>query len=244
MPAKRRLIIVLGLLLVATVAISASLLTRNGNFTPQMAGEPDSSDVGAVEAIASLYRLYPLFTDPDRRVDMTLQQRQQAEVEFHSLLNIIPLELLLPQMEKYSIASAEIVRSFENPRGFVNRVAEVAMNGIITPESYQKPAHGQVNFRKKIALGENSRLFSASNKTIFALFDTSAYSDTRVLVKWYHAPTGRIILFKQFEISDGDSNHIWIYDENGFDNGDYKVEVYRVNPALPLLTSGSYRIEN
>ena len=196
-----------------------------------------------IEAVATLHRLYPIFTDPEQREGMSLEQRRAVETEFQALLQQLPLELLLPQMEKYSVAYPYQVTSFDDPQGFVRRLSQVAMNGIITPLEPEPPSAGRVRFEHRADDQRDVRVFDAGNKTIFALFDSSAYADTRVLVKWYHADSGRIVLFKQFEISAGDSNYIWIDNNNGFEAGNYRVEIYRVNETLSMLSSGEYRVE-
>ncbi len=61
--------------------------------------------------------------------------------------------------------------------------------------------------------------------------------------KWYHRGSGRIVLFRQFEIGAGDSNYIWIDNDKGFEAGAYRVEIYRVDEALTLLSSGEYRVD-
>jgi hypothetical protein len=86
-------------------------------------------------------------------------------------------------------------------------------------------------------------VFRTPTERIFAVFDSAAYHDTRVLVKWYQPSSGSVVLFKQFEISASDSNYIWIDNTKGYAKGEYRVEIYRVNQSLQLLSSGIYRIE-
>ena len=51
------------------------------------------------------------------------------------------------------------------------------------------------------------------------------------------------MLFKQFDIASGDSNYIWVDNTKGYAAGEYRVEIYRVNQSLQLLSSGIYRLE-
>lgn len=233
-------------LLCAAVGVTALAgIGFNRWYAPALqAGEADPTLMGSVQAVATLHRLYPIFTDPGEREGMTLRQRQAVETEFQQLLQQVPLDLLLPQMEKYSVAYASQVKAFDDPQGFVARLSRVAMNGIITPAVVEAPAHGSIRFRPAATHAGDVTSFAPTDKTIFAVFDSSAYRDTRVLVKWYHRDTGQIVLFRQFEIADGDSNYIWIDNENGFGSGEYRVEIYRVNEILALLSSGEYRVED
>jgi len=207
------------------------------------AAEGDVDVFAAADAIARLHQLSPIFTDPNRRRGMSLQQRKATEIEASKQLRRVPLELLIPQIEKYAVASGQQVRSFQNPRRFVTRLSEVAMNGIITPPETEVPAHGIVAFKALASHTGNMRVFRGPTEKIFAVFDSAAYDDTRVLVKWYQPSSGSILLFKQFDIVSGDSNYIWIDNTKGYAAGEYWVEIYRVNQSLQLLSSGNYQVE-
>jgi hypothetical protein len=230
------------LLLCAVVAVAATFGLQRWYLPDLRAAESGADLPGPIEAVATLHRLYPVFTDPARRQGMTLEQRRAVEAEFQELLQLVPMDLLLPQMEKYSVAYPVQLRSFDDPRGFVRRLSEVAMNGIITPRTAEPPLHGDVVFRRDATQPDALTVFTGADKTIFAVFDSSAYDDTRVLVKWYNQRTGGIVLFRQFEIGAGDNNYIWIDNDNGYQDGLYRVEIYRVNETLALLSSGEYQV--
>lgn len=226
------------------VAVASAVMV----FNPLQSADRLASDIGtdvlgAVDAIAKLHQLSPIFTDPGRREGMSLQQRKATEIEARKQLQRVPLELLIPQIEKYSVASERQIRSFENPREFVMRLSDVAMNGIISPPTLEVPAHGPVAFKGDASQSSKIRVFRAPTPRIFAVFDSAAYHDTRVLVKWYQPSSGRILLFKQFEISSASSNYVWIDNSKGHVAGEYRVEIYRVNQSLQLLSSGNYRVE-
>jgi hypothetical protein len=222
---------------------SAAIVFNPWPSAALFASEIGTDLLGAVDAIAKLHQLSPIFTDPDRRKGMSLQQRKATEIEARNQLQKVPLELLIPQIEKYSVASEQQVRSFESPREFVTRLSDVAMNGIITPPNLEVPAHGSVAFKAHSSHSGNTKVFRTPTERIFAVFDSAAYHDTRVLVKWYQPSSGSVVLFKQFEISASDSNYIWIDNTKGYAKGEYRVEIYRVNQSLQLLSSGIYRIE-
>jgi len=229
----RRTQVALVLITVVSPLSSAGLYAADGG-----------ADVfAAVDAISRLHQLSPIFTDPDRRRGMSLQQRKATEIEASKQLQRVPLELLIPQIEKYAVASEQQVRSFDNPREFVTRLSEVAMNGIITPPNPEVPTHGVVAFKARASHAGNTRVFRGPTGKIFAVFDSTAYDDTRVLVKWYQPSSGSILLFKQFNIASGNSNYIWIDNSKGYAAGEYRVEIYRINQSIQLLSSGIYRLE-
>ena len=145
----RRTQVALVLITVVSPLSSAGLYAADGG-----------ADVfAAVDAISRLHQLSPIFTDPDRRRGMSLQQRKATEIEASKQLQRVPLELLIPQIEKYAVASEQQVRSFDNPREFVTRLSEVAMNGIITPPNPEVPTHGVVAFKALASHAGNTRVF-------------------------------------------------------------------------------------
>ena len=235
---KNRLCHPLQVAVVLTGFVLFSLLSAD-----LQAVDSDADVFAAVDAISRLQQLSPIFTDPNRRRGMSLQQRKAAEIEASKQLQRVPLELLIPQIVKYSVASERQVRSFDNPRAFVTRLSEVAMNGIITPPNPEVPTHGVVAFKARASHAANTRVFRGPTGKIFAVFDSAAYDDTRVLVKWYQPSSGSILLFKQFDIASGDSNYIWIDNSKGYAAGEYRVEIYRMNESVQLLSSGIYRLE-
>jgi hypothetical protein len=105
---------------------SAAIVFNPWPSAALFASEIGTDLLGAVDAIAKLHQLSPIFTDPDRRKGMSLQQRKATEIEARNQLQKVPLELLIPQIEKYSVASEQQVRSFESPREFVTRLSDVA----------------------------------------------------------------------------------------------------------------------
>jgi hypothetical protein len=227
------------------VAVAAAIMVSNPLQAADLSTSETGTDIlGTVDAIARLHQLSSIFTDPGRREGMSLQQRRATEIEARKQLQRVPLELLIPQIEKYSVASERQIRSFANPREFVMRLSDVAMNGIITPPNPDVPAHGPVAFKGDASQSSDTIIFRAPTRKIFAVFDSGAYHDRRVLVKWYQPSNGRILLFKQFEISNADSNYVWIDTSKGSVAGEYRVEIYRVNQSLQLLSSGIYRVES
>jgi hypothetical protein len=229
-----------GILVVVTAAVVALNPLQSADL---LTSDTGTDILGTVDAIARLHQLSPIFIDPGRRKGMSLQQRRDTEIEARKQLQRVPLELLIPQIEKYSVASERQIRSFQNPREFVMRLSDVAMNGIITPPNLEAAAHGPVAFKGAASQSGNTKVFRAPTRRIFAVFDSAAYHDKRVLVKWYQPSSGRILLFKQFEISNADSNYVWIDTSKGNVAGEYRVEIYRVNQSLQLLSSGIYRVE-
>jgi hypothetical protein len=200
-----------------------------------------SENLSIPESIARLHGLYTIFTDPTSRQTMSLEQKKSAESEFLSILERIPLDIMLTQMEKYDVAYRDQVNRYQQPEAFVQRLAKLAMNGIITPVIEAEPQYGAVQF--SASHGELSRdRFASVHLSVIASFDSSDYQEKTVLVKWFETDSGNITLFKQFQINPEPSNYVWIHDKAGFAPGNYRVEIFRVSETLDLLSSGNYRV--
>ena len=106
---------------------------------------------GLAQAIAGLHRLYPVFRDADRRADLSLDERIEAEGRFIELLAAVPLDFLVPRMERYEVAYEAQLAQMTDPRAFVDRLAAVAMNGILTPARSSAREPGPIRFRRAMS---------------------------------------------------------------------------------------------
>ncbi len=234
-------------ILLLLVAISAVHLNGSPGGNNALAKHlPEDSGNGSVfsvvDAIARLYFLLPIFIEPEKREGMSLDEKLAVEQEFLSLLNKIPEDTITDKMLSLELVTLKQLSSMNHKRPFINRLAGVAMNGIITPTKVEDPRFGSIYFKTNPSNSATQK-FTSQSKAIYAFFDSSAYKDRTVFVKWYESVKGRMSLFKQFPINENDINHIWIYNEKGFPKGHYQVEIYRVDGNFELLSRGNYRVE-
>ncbi len=231
-------------LLFAVVTVQFDIAPFFKNYSTSHSSQPseNKSVISVVDAIANLYLLLPIFIDPEKRVGMTLEERQATKEEFVTNLDKIPEDTIIEKMIDLDLVTALQLDKINHKRAFINRLAQVAMNGVITPTTNEPASHGGVFFKSSLN-NLSKEKFSTKDQTLYAIFDTSSYGDEKVFVKWYETVKGRMSLFKQFPIAEGSSNYIWINDTKGFLAGQYQVEIYRISETFELLSKGSYQIQ-
>lgn len=237
-----RFTIVVLLVAIFFVQIDYFPFVKQSSARHQGESPENQSVISIVDAVANLYLLLPVFTEPQKRIDLTLEERKAVESEFISLLDKIPQDTIIDKIISLKLVTPQQLSSIDHKRDFINRLASVAMNGVITPEKLETSIHGEVIFRTDLAKF-NTREFTSKPKTIYALFDTSGYQDKNIFIKWYEKKHGRMSLFKQFPINTEDTNYVWIQDDKALPTGHFQVEVYRISEAFELLSKGSYQIK-
>ena len=159
-------------------------------------------------------------------------------------LQQVPLELVLPSIERYTAIPVEVLQGMPDQRAFVNRLAEVAMDGIVDePEEEPRVMLGPVEFSRNAGYAPPQQVFATTDLVVFAEFDSYGFYRSEVLVKWYRVDDGKVALFRQMPIGSNQRNYVWINEQDGIEPGNYRVEIYEVSQEMPLLSYGSYRVE-
>ena len=198
-----------------------------------------------LEKISQLQHQYDILKNKSKRDTLNQQELESLPQHFTETLNEIPLDLIVPRLEKYANISQENLDQVGDQRQFISRLAEVAMEGIITEEKEAEPALGPVVFSR--SPGMDSAVMSEfrdSDKTIFAKFSTLSFAEPSVFAKWYRIEDGEVMLFKQMPINLQDTNYIWVKNDNGFATGRYKVDIFKMSQEMELLSSGEYQVVN
>jgi len=236
------IVAIIGLLIaIAIVQTDSVTLINKVSATHIEAAEENQSIISIVDAIASLYLLLPVFTEPEKRALLSLKERRASEQKFLLLLNRLPVDKIIDKMIDLDLVTTEQLSKIEHKRPYIHRLAKVAMNGIMTPEIPEIAKHGKVHFKSALE-DPRANTFEATNMAIYAFFDSSAYQDENIFVKWYESNQGRMALFKQFPITQENTNYIWIHNSGGFTKGQYQVEVYRINESFDLLSKGNFEV--
>jgi hypothetical protein len=194
--------------------------------------------------VAELRGKYQRLKDSSR-LDAEQQQELRTLPELvMTSIEQVPLELIAPSIERYTAIPVEVLQSMPDQRAFVNRLAEVAMDGIVDePEEEPRPMLGPVDFSRNAGYAPPQQVFASTDLVVFAEFDSYSFDRTEVLVKWYRVDDGKVVLFQQMPIRSNQRNYVWINDQDGIEPGNYRVEIYEVSQEMPLLSYGSYRVE-
>lgn len=87
-------------------------------------------------------------------------------------------------------------------------------------------------------------LFAGTDKRIYASFETGGYEKREVMVKWSRVDSAEVLIYDKYPIMAGaDHNYVWLEQPQGWDVGDYQVEIYSLEDNLSLLARGSYGVD-
>ncbi len=181
----------------------------------------------------------------DSTTSLSEEEKHQLPDMIKHTLNQLPIEMVASRIEKYTKIPAEMFQQMPDQQSFVNRLSDIAMEGIITePEESQFEMLGPIVFSNLLKGGEVKYSFSSIEVVVFAQFDTATYNQLEVFVKWYRVDDGKVFIFEQMPISQQSTNVIWLTDQNGLEPGNYQVAIFDVSPQMNLLSQGSYTVVN
>lgn len=173
---------------------------------------------------------------PRRATGAELQRVKQA-------LKTLPFPAIVEKASEITAIPVETIRSMTDPQAFVENLIDVAAKDILDAPSErntEEPLLGPVVFYGKYGPAHATTSFPASEKVIYAALPDARYGTGQVFVKWYRADDRKILLFRQYPVSQLNNDFIWLRDFSGFEPGHYRVEIYRPQQDLPLLASGDY----
>lgn len=85
--------------------------------------------------------------------------------------------------------------------------------------------------------------FSTYDMRIYAVFDTSTYEHSGVLLKWYRIDQPELFILQKYEIDPHAAyNYVWYKRKEGWPTGQYRVEVYSLGESFRMMSSGQYEV--
>ena len=132
-------------------------------------------------------------------------------------------------------------------RETANRIADVAMEGVVTDEQ-EPPAHAglvPIDFgaeqNGRVVDWETGQRFDRSAGRLYALFDTRDFDAGHVMVKWRQRETGQLLLMQQHRVRSGHARgFVWLQPNGRWAPGEYQVDVYSTDSELAHLATGRY----
>jgi hypothetical protein len=142
--------------------------------------------------------------------------------------------------------SAEDLEQIEDMPAFAARLAEVAMEDIVEPGAAPSCAE-RVLFtttpetRDPAAVARSH--FTPLDARIYAVFPTANYAQGTVMIKWYRSDPAQILLFRRYAIRPGDAyGYVWLNPKDGWNPGEYRVDVFAADEAVTRLAQGRYSV--
>ena len=129
--------------------------------------------------------------------------------------------------------------------GYTNRLTEIAMSGLLTDPLEMDDSIGPVEFATDadVTSGpENPQTrFTSDEEKIYAVFTTENYGESHVFVHWYRVTNPKLLLMEQYRINYRDPySFVWLEERKGWEEGEYRVEVYSDTEDLSPIAHGSF----
>ncbi len=146
--------------------------------------------------------------------------------------------------------TGEELRDGRDLRGFVERLAEVAMDGTLTEPAPLDRGVGRVEFAARVdadnAPVDPSNRFLASERRIFAVFESAEFGGEQVFAKWTRASDGEVLLFGRYPIDPRDTySYVWLgTPSGGWEPGEYRVDFYTTDTEMEMIASGMHVVSN
>ncbi len=170
----------------------------------------------------------------------------QKESSIFSKIDEIPpseLEMLLKNSLNFN---PKDIPSKMSINSFAKELLDLSMRGIVKPDEYKPPkSDKKIAFNTKNDTNGSSNAFERNATTkLYANFDTNGFDDDRVVAKWYRKDTRELVLFDFYPvIQNSDKNNVWINKNNGWDKGQYTVEIYSPTSGLEKITEGEFEVK-
>jgi hypothetical protein len=134
---------------------------------------------------------------------------------------------------------------------FAAHVAAIATKDILTAGGRgslpEDPTVTDIRFgtspRQSEPTESPSTRFSTYDARIYAVFDTSTYEHSGVLLKWYRIDQPELFVLQKYEIDPHAAyNYVWYKSKEGWPAGQYRVEVYSLGQTFRMMSSGQYEV--
>ncbi len=155
---------------------------------------------------------------------------------------------LIDSVSSTALFSEAELEEISDVRGFAERLASIALSGVVTPAAAIPPQAMLVEFSTSVepdntptAPGE---VFGSDSDRIYAVFPTDQYGSDSVLVKWQRLDQPELLVFDRYPIGaiDRDS-YVWLSQPEGWSEGAYEVTIYAAEESLEPIAVGSYQVE-
>ena len=120
--------------------------------------------------------------------------------------------------------------------------AEMGESPLDSPEN-AIPIDFDSQINRSNMVKEPQESFATFTRRIYASFDTSNYKKNSVMVKWSRVDSPEVMIYDKYRLNSAmDYNYIWLEQPDGWQQGDYQVEIFSLEDNLSLLARGGYHV--
>ncbi len=189
-----------------------------------------------------------------------VEERAEPALVAQTLLDEMSDDELRFALHELTNLDSRDLREIRDVREYSQRLAAIAMSGLVTaPEPESEPV-AEVMFSKAVdASGAPvevaDRFDGGAGERIYAHFATDGYEGDRVLVKWFRegglqsvydellGRSPRMLVFRRYAVQRGDAiSYVWASRERNWAPGRYRVEFYDPSEPLHKLAAGNFVI--
>lgn len=143
--------------------------------------------------------------------------------------------------------SPEELDGMRDVRGFAERLAAIALSGVVAASSELPPRADAVTFARSVgadnAPASASEHFYSDAGRIYAVFPTDRYGRDSVLVKWQRLDRPELLVFDRYPIRAEDAySYVWMNQPDRWDPGSYEVTMYAADETLEPIAVGGYDV--
>ncbi len=155
---------------------------------------------------------------------------------------------LIDTVSGTALFSEAELEEISDVRGFAERLASIALSGVVTPPEQIPSQAMQVEFSTGVGLDNTptapSDAFGSDSDRIYAVFPTDQYGLDSVLVKWQRLDQPELLVFDRYPIGAVDrDSYVWLGQPEGWNEGAYEVTIYSAEESLAPIAVGSYEVE-
>ncbi len=214
---------------------------------------------GALQSAAASTPSEPRSTLPGRSVALAPrelpldgllgQQLDAASAELIGafIAGMSELELIDTVSSTALFSEAEL-EEITDVHGFAERLASIALSGVVTPPAEIPPQAMLVEFSTSVEPDNTatapSEVFDSGSDRIYAVFPTDQYGADSVLVKWQRLDQPELLVFDRYPIGAVDrDSYVWLSQPEGWSAGAYEVTIYAAEESLDPIAVGSYEVD-
>ncbi len=155
---------------------------------------------------------------------------------------------LIDTVSGTALFSESELEEIADVRGFAERLARIALSGVVTPPAEIPARAMQVEFSTSVESDNTptapSDAFGSDSDRIYAVFPTDQYGLDTVLVKWQRLDQPELLVFDRYPIGAVDrDSYVWLGQPEGWSEGSYEVTIYAAEESLDPIAVGSYEVE-
>lgn len=170
----------------------------------------------------------------------------------NSIIDQMSDDELIAAVSSLSDFAKRDIKKAPDMRAYARRLSAIALGGFSSEVQAEPAPPGaemiEVEFATKVNDGhapeDAGRLFGEGQDRIYAVVPNSDIPKGQVLVRWSRVDQPQLMLFEKYGINRAnDHSYVWFEPDDGFSQGEYRVDFYSSGGEMDHLGTGSYVVD-